>query len=98
MFLSYQTADIQIFKLLHSVQISYSILGFRKDILITYQGFMSALCNIQRNARETYFFFQGQGIVKGFYDLSGKMKFCQNVREMSGSFTFQSCKSLDILS
>ena len=26
-------------------------------------------------------FFQGQGIVREFYDLRGKMKFCQNVRE-----------------
>ena len=38
--------------------------------------------------------FQGQGIVREFYDLSGKMKFCQNVKEMSGNLTFQSYKSL----
>ena len=34
-------------------------------------------------------FFQGQGIVREFCDVSGKMKFCKNVREMSGNFTFQ---------
>ena len=44
-----------------------------------------------------FFFFQGQGIVTEFYDLSGKMKFCQNVRDMSGKFTFQSCKKLTCL-
>ena len=41
---------------------------------------------------------QGQGIVREFYDLSVKNEFCQNIREMSGNFTFQSCKNLDVWS
>ena len=34
-------------------------------------------------------FFQGQGIVGNSVMCQGKMKFCKNVREMSGNFTFQ---------
>ena len=32
--------------------------------------------------------------VRKFYDLSGKIKLCQN----AGNFTFQSCKSSDVMS
>ena len=42
----------------------------------------------QGNVREI-FFFQSQGIVREFYNVSGKMKCCKNIREMSGNFTFQ---------
>ena len=42
----------------------------------------------QGNVREIYF-FPGQGIVREFYDVSGKNEICKNVREKSGNFTFQ---------
>ena len=51
----------------------------------------------QGNVREIKF-FQGQGIVREFYDLSGNNKMLSDIREMSGNFTFQSSKSLDVWS
>ena len=34
-------------------------------------------------------FFQDQGIVRELCNVSGKIKFCKNIKEMSGNFTFQ---------
>ena len=33
-----------------------------------------------------YLFFQGQGIVREFHDVSGKNEILPNVRELSGKF------------
>ena len=52
----------------------------------------------QGNVGETYFFFQGQRIVREFMICQGNMKYCQNIRALSRNFTFQSCKSLDVWS
>ena len=38
----------------------------------------------QGNVREIKF-FQGQGIVREFYDLSGNNELLSNIREMSGN-------------
>ena len=41
-----------------------------------------------REMSGNFFFFQGQRIVREFCDVSGKNEIMQNVREMSGNFTF----------
>ena len=43
-------------------------------------------------------FFKVRELSGNFMICQGNMKYCQNITELSGNFTFQSCKSLDVWS